>query len=132
MSPSSRPPRARSDSATKQTAKGTAAHQDSRSPGLPATKQRPDGQVVVSLPERLTFHAARDLLEALRIASGAALDIDGSSVKAGGTLVAQVLVAAARQRRRTPGGFTLRMSEVFRDDLEKLGVLHEFLESEAG
>lgn len=86
---------------------------------------------ILHLPEKLDFDAARALHAELLALRGRPISIDGTSVRSGGTLAAQILLAAARDWRATDLPFTLAPSVALQDDLERLGILSEIAQEEA-
>ena len=86
---------------------------------------------ILHLPERLDFDAARTLHGQLLALRGRPVIIDGSAVRTGGTLAAQILLAAARDWRAAGQPFTFAPSVALQDDLERLGVMSEIAQEEA-
>ena len=86
---------------------------------------------ILHLPERLDFDAAREFYGQLLALRGRPISIDGSAVRAGGTLAAQILLAAARDWRAVGLPFTFAASVALQDDLDRLGVLSEIAQEEA-
>ncbi|WP_103257938.1 STAS domain-containing protein [Tabrizicola aquatica] len=86
---------------------------------------------ILHLPERLDFDAARTLHGQLLALRGHPVSIDGSAVRTGGALAAQVLLAAARDWRAAGQPFAFAPSVALQDDLERLGVLSEIAQEEA-
>ena len=85
---------------------------------------------ILHLPERLDFDAARELHGQLLALRGRPISIDGSAVRVGGTLAAQILLAAARDWRAADLPFTFAASVALQDDLDRLGVLSEIAQEE--
>jgi anti-anti-sigma regulatory factor len=80
----------------------------------------------LQLQERLDFDAARDLHASLLALRGADLTIDGSAVRVGGALAAQILLAAARDWSLAGKSLILSASTSLQDDLSRLGLLGAF------
>lgn len=85
---------------------------------------------ILVLSPRLDHAAARSLYAEVSNRPGKALQIDGQAVTFCGGLSAQILLAAARNRRAAGIDFSLTPSAAMRDDLDRLGVLNEILQPE--
>lgn len=81
---------------------------------------------IVKLPQRVDRDGAQFLYERLSSVRGLPVCIDGSEVVSGGTLVAQVLLAMAREWNSAGRIFELKASDALLVEFECLGLDHDF------